>query len=139
MIILPYIDEEKIRAIRRKHPIKEIVERYVSLTKKGEDYWGLCPFHNDNNASMSVSTRLDMFQCFSCKKAGNVFNFIANIEHISYGEAIHKLAEEDGLEVGHVSKTNPHQKDYEILSLAIKYYQNNINSALGENAIKYLT
>ena len=136
---MAYIDEATIGAIRRKHPIKEIVERYVSLTKKGEDYWGLCPFHADNNASMSVSTRLDMFQCFACKKAGNVFNFIADMENISYGDAIRLLAKEDGFEVGNTnSKVNPHLKDYEILGLSIKYYQNNINSVLGENAIKYL-
>lgn len=136
---MAYIDEATISAIRKKHPIKEIVERYVPLTKKGEDYWGLCPFHADNNASMSVSTRLDMFQCFSCKKAGNVFNFIAGIENMSYGDAIRLLAKEDGFEVGSgIQKQNPHLKDYEILNLAIKYYQNNINSNLGENAIKYL-
>lgn len=136
---MAYIDEVTIGAIRRKHPIKEIVERYVSLTKKGDDYWGLCPFHADNNASMSVSTRLDMFQCFACKKAGNVFNFIADMENISYGDAIRLLAREDGFEVGNTdSKVNPHLKDYEVLGLAIKYYQNNINSVLGENAIKYL-
>lgn len=136
---MAYIDEATIGAIRRKHPIKEIVERYVSLTKKGEDYWGLCPFHADNNASMSVSTRLDMFQCFACKKAGNVFNFIASMENISYGDAIRLLAKEDGFEVGNTNThANPHIKDYEVLGLAIKYYQNNINSTLGENAIKYL-
>ena len=136
---MAYIDEATIQAIRRKHPIKEIVERYVNLTKKGEDYWGLCPFHADNNASMSVSTRLDMFQCFACKKAGNVFNFIAGMENISYGDAIRKLASEDGIDVGNVeTKVNPYKKDYDIINLAIKYYQNNINSMLGENAIKYL-
>ena len=136
---MAYIDEVTISAIRRKHPIKEIVERYVSLTKKGDDYWGLCPFHADNNASMSISTRLDMFQCFACKKAGNVFNFIAGMENISYGDAIKLLAKEDGFEVGNTSNSiNPYTKDYEVMALAIKYYQNNINSALGENAIKYL-
>lgn len=135
-----YIDEATIQAIRRKHPIKEIVERYVSLTKKGEDYWGLCPFHADNNASMSVSQRLDMFQCFACKKAGNVFNFIAGMENISYGDAIRLLAREDGFEVGNTNiHGNPHDKDYEVLGLAVKYYQNNINSVLGQNAVKYLT
>ena len=134
-----YIDDGTINAIRRKHPIREIVERYVSLTKKGEDYWGLCPFHPDNNASMSVSTRLDMFQCFACHKAGNVFNFIAGMENISYGEAIRLLAQEDGYEVGNYEKhENPYTKDYEIISLATKFYQNNINSALGKNAIEYL-
>ena len=136
---MAYIDDATINEIRRKHPIKEIVERYVSLTKKGEDYWGLCPFHADNNASMSVSTRLDMFQCFACHKAGNVFNFIANIENISYGDAIRLLAKEDGYKIGTVTKnTNPYTKDYEILNLAIKFYQNNIYSSLGNNAIKYL-
>lgn len=136
---MAYIDEATISAIRRKHPIKEIVERYVPLTKKGEDYWGLCPFHADNNASMSVSTRLDMFQCFACKKAGNVFNFIAGMENISYGDAIRLLAKEDGFEVGNaIQRIDPHLKDYEILGLAIKFYQNNMNSTLGENAIRYL-
>ena len=136
---MAYIDDATINAIRRKHPIKEIVERYVSLTKKGEDYWCLCPFHADNNASMSVSTRLDMFQCFACHKAGNIFNFIANMENISYGDAIRLLAKEDGHNIGNVTKyVNPHLKDYEIMNLAIKFYQNNINSTLGTNAIKYL-
>jgi len=135
---MAYVDEATINAIRRKHPIKEVVERYVSLTKKGDDYWGLCPFHADTNASMSVSTRLDMFQCFSCKKAGNIFNFIAGMENITYGEAINLLAREDGFEVRGIKTDNPYHKDYEIVSLAIKYYQNNINSQLGSNAIKYL-
>ena len=135
---MAYIDEETIQAIRRKHPIKEIVERYIPLTKKGEDYWGLCPFHADNHPSMSVSTRLDMFQCFVCKKAGNVFNFIAGIENITYGEAINKLAQEDGYEVRSVERIDPNLKNYEVMSLAVKYYQNNINSVLGENAIFYL-
>ena len=135
---MAYIDEETIKAIRRKHPIKEIVERYIPLTKKGEDYWGLCPFHADNNPSMSVSTRLDMFQCFVCKKAGNVFNFIAGMENITYGEAINKLAQEDGYEVRSVERIDPNLKNYEVMSLAVKYYQNNINSVLGENAIFYL-
>lgn len=133
------VDEATVNAIRRKHPIREIVERYVSLTKRGEDYWGLCPFHPDNNASMSVSVRLDMFQCFACHKAGNIFNFIAGMENISYGEAIHLLAREDGYDVGSIVKhDNPFTKDYEIMKLANKFYINNLNSSLGVNAIKYL-
>ena len=136
---MAYVDDATINAIRRKHPIREIVERYVNLTKKGEDYWGLCPFHPDNHASMSVSTKLDMFQCFSCHKAGNIFNFIAGMENISYGEAINLLAREDGYDIGPIIKhTNPHTKDYEIISLASKFYQNNLNSTLGTSAIKYL-
>ena len=135
---MAHIDEATVQAIRRKHPIKEIVERYIPLTKRGEDYWGLCPFHADNNASMSVSTRLDMFQCFACKKAGNIFNFIADMENITYGQAIQLLASEDGYQVNTERVENKNTKYYEIMSLSIKYYQNNLNSILGENAIKYL-
>lgn len=135
---MAHIDEATVQAIRRKHPIKEIVERYIPLTKRGEDYWGLCPFHADNNASMSVSTRLDMFQCFACKKAGNIFNFIADMENITYGQAIQLLASEDGYQVNTERAENKNTKYYEIMSLSIKYYQNNLNSILGENAIKYL-
>lgn len=135
---MAYVDESTINAIRRKHPIREVVERYVSLTKKGEDYWGLCPFHADNNASMSVSVKLDMFQCFACHKAGNIFNFIAGMEHISYGDAIRLLAKEDGYEVYGVKSNNPYLEYYEIFKLANKFYQNNLNSSLGKNAIKYL-
>lgn len=136
---MAYVDEAMINSIRRKHPIKEVVERYVSLTKKGDDYWGLCPFHPDNNASMSVSVRLDMFQCFACHKAGNVFNFIAGMENIGYGDAIRLLAKEDGYDIGNVtSYVNPYTKYYDLLNLSIKFYQNNLSSALGSNAIKYL-
>ena len=135
---MAYVDESTINAIRRKHPIREIVERYVSLTKKGEDYWGLCPFHADNNASMSVSTKLDMFQCFACHKAGNIFNFVADMENISYGDAIRLLAREDGYEVYGVKKNDVNLEYYEIFKLANKFYQNNLNSILGKNAIKYL-
>ena len=135
---MAHIDEATVQAIRRKHPIKEIVERYIPLTKRGEDYWGLCPFHADNNASMSVSTKLDMFQCFACKKAGNIFNFIADMENITYGQAIQLLASEDGYQVNPERVENKNTKYYEIMSLSIKYYQNNLNSILGENAIKYL-
>lgn len=135
---MAYVDEVTINAIRRKHPIKEVVERYVSLTKRGEDYWGLCPFHADNNASMSVSVRLDMFQCFGCHKAGNIFNFIASMENISYGDAIRLLAREDGYEFYGITNVSVNLEYYEIFKLANKFYQNNLNSSLGKNAIRYL-
>lgn len=136
---MAYVDEGTINAIRRKHPIKEVVERYVTLTKKGEDYWGLCPFHADNNASMSVSVKLDMFQCFACHKAGNIFNFIAGMENIGYGDAIRLLAQEDGYFVGGIEKEDNNKIYYDILNLSLKFYQNNLFSSMGKNAIRYLT
>ena len=57
--------QELVSQIKDRLDIVEVVEKEVILTKKGANYWGLCPFHPDTNASMSVSTRLDMFQCFS--------------------------------------------------------------------------
>ena len=57
MISVAYIDEETISLIRRKHPIKDILERYVSLTKKGDDYWGLCPFQRESGEKAAAVDR----------------------------------------------------------------------------------
>ena len=141
-----YISKEMTDAIREKHPIEEVVQRYVNLTLKGDNnYWGKCPFHweklgkEDEHDSMSVSPKRKMFQCFSCKTSGDVFKFIAEREKISYYEAVLRLAKEDGYEVGnYTAREEPFAKDYEVMGLAVSYYQNNLNGDLGTNAVAYL-
>jgi len=73
--------------------IVDIVGRFVKLTKKGANYFGLCPFHADTHATnFSVSPTKGIFRCFSCGAAGNVITFIQKIKHLSYGEAIKETA-----------------------------------------------
>ena len=73
----PYIKKEKhilINEIRNKIDIVDIVSNYVPLTQKGKNYFGVCPFHNDTNPSMSVSREKQIYKCFSCE-CGILFNF----------------------------------------------------------------
>ena len=82
------LTQEKINEIRTSVDIVDVVAKYVSLTKKGKNYFGICPFHEDGDPSMSVSPEKQIFSCFSCHTAGNVFNFLMEYEHISFLEAV---------------------------------------------------
>jgi len=74
-------------------PIEEVVGEYVTLKRAGANYKGLCPFHDDKNASMSVSPTKGIYKCFSCGKGGNIFQFIMEHEGLSYPLAIKHLAD----------------------------------------------
>lgn len=133
------ITEELINEIQRQNDIIDVISRYVSLTKRGKNYFGLCPFHDDHNASMSVSPDKQIFKCFSCGKSGNVFSFVSEYNHISFYEAIILLGNDKGYNIkANVTQENKYTKEYEIYSYAVKIYQNNLNSALGQSAIQYL-
>ena len=136
---MPYIETETINEIRNKIDIVEVISRYVPLVKKGNNYFGLCPFHDDHNPSMSVSPEKQMFKCFVCEKRGNVFNFVSYYEHIPFNEAVSLLGNKLGYNISTSFKSNnKNNKDYEIYKLAVKFYQNNLYSSLGKNAMEYL-
>jgi DNA primase catalytic core len=87
------------RRIVNETNITEVVSEYVTLTKKGNSMFGLCPFHNDNNPSMSVSDKVKMYNCFSCGAKGYVINFVSRIENITLEQAAIKLAKRIGIQV----------------------------------------
>ncbi len=137
------IDNSVINDIRNKIDIVEIISGYISLTMRGKNYFGVCPFHDDHSPSMSVSKDKQIYTCFSCGATGNVFKFIQDYEHISFIEAVKKCADMCGIVLNINSLTEPHyiQKNkelYDIYELSYKFYQNNINSSLGHSAKEYL-
>ena len=85
------IPESLIQEIRRKADIVEIVSNYMPLTKKGKNFLGLCPFHNDSNPSMAVSPEKQIYKCFVCGSGGNVFQFVENFEKVSFVESVIKV------------------------------------------------
>ena len=89
-----YYPEELIRQIREKSDIVNVISRYVSLTRKGRNYFGLCPFHGEKTPSFSVNPAEQFYHCFGCGVGGNVFTFLQNMENISFVEAVQQLAEE---------------------------------------------
>lgn len=130
-----------INEIRQKIDIVDVVSSYLPLTQKGKNFFGVCPFHDDTNPSMSVSRDKQIYRCFSCGASGNVFNFIMDYEHISFKEALVILSEKTGVEIKGLNiqkKTNKNDKLYEIYELAHKYYQNNMSSTYAKNAKEYL-
>lgn len=121
--------------------IVQIISEYITLEKKGNDYKGLCPFHNDSNPSLSVSPQKKVFKCFSCNTAGNAINFVQKIENISYFDALKKVAEKSGIKI--TIHENPQEqkkkKYYKILEDATASYEFFLkNTTEGQNALEYL-
>ena len=134
-------NQDLVNEIRQKIDIVDLISEYIPLVQKGKNYFGVCPFHNDTNPSMSVSREKQIYKCFSCGASGNAFNFIMDYDHIEFKEAIKVLGEKAGVEVSGISvapKVTKYDKYYEMYDLAHKYYQNNINSKAGQKAKQYL-
>ncbi|WP_329803171.1 DNA primase [Holdemanella biformis] len=90
---MSWISEDDIKAIRQQADIVDVMSHYITLEKKGKDYKAICPFHDDHDPSLSISTDKQIFKCFVCGTGGNVFTFVQKIENISFLEAVCKLAE----------------------------------------------
>ena len=134
------MDQEIIRKIRENTDIVEFIGKYIPLVKKGKNYFGLCPFHNDNNPSLSVSREKQIYKCFVCGEAGNVFNFLMKFENISFLEAVKIIGNEIGISVflDTPKKEDKNKAFYDIYDLANKFYQNNLLASEGLEARKYL-
>ncbi len=93
------IPEEKIEEVRAATDILAVVQGYVALKKRGQNWFGLCPFHPEDTPSFSVHAGKQIFRCFGCGKGGNVFGFVMEIERITFSEAVRMLAEKAGIEL----------------------------------------
>ena len=93
------IDRATVGKIMDAANIVEVVSDYVHLTKRGANYVGLCPFHNERTPSFSVSPKRNFCYCFSCKKGGSPVNFIMEKEGLSYRDALLQLAKKYGIKV----------------------------------------
>ncbi len=139
---IPY---DLILDIQRKVNIVDVISEYLPLEQKGKNYFAICPFHDDHNPSMSVSSEKQIYTCFVCGASGNVFNFVMNYEKISFGQAVSKVALKAGIKLDYDvkeinnKKEDKYNKYYKMFDTASKYYQNNIKSVYGKAAIDYLS
>ncbi len=135
------MNNNTINEIRQKVDIVDIIGDYIPLIQKGKNFFGVCPFHDDTNPSMSVSREKQIYRCFSCGASGNVFTFLMNYNHYDFKEAVKELGEKTGVNVSGIrinKAPNKNDKYYEMYDIANKYYQNNINTKQGAAARKYL-
>ncbi len=127
-----YYPDEVVEEVRTRNDIVDVISGYVKLQKKGRDYFGLCPFHNEKTPSFSVSGQKQMYYCFGCGAGGNVITFVMEYENESFAGALKILADRAGVKLPEVddSKEDRAKADRRALLLEINkvaanyfYYQ----------------
>ena len=140
------ISKQDIDYIFDNIDIVSLVSEYVKLEKRGQNYLGLCPFHNEKTPSFTVSPEKKIAHCFGCGKGGNIFQFVSLIENITYNQAIVKLGTRLGLDI---ESNNNKEESYDLNNeLDIMYYGHRLladyynyillNTKEAEDALKYL-
>ncbi len=141
---MPYFSDELIEEVRSANDIVDVISGYVRLQKKGSNYFGLCPFHNEKSASFSVSQNKQMYYCFGCGAGGNVLTFLMEYENYTFPEAMQALADRAGIRLPEQEQTAAEQReaDYrsklmEVNREAGKYYYMLLRNARGTHAYEY--
>ena len=139
---MAFVSKEDINNIRAKADIVDIINDYIPLTQKGRNYVCRCPFHDDNSPSLTVSREKQIYKCFACGATGNVFTFVSEYENVSFIEAVRVVANKCGLDVSlndyKDNTTTRFDEEYKIMELSEKFFQNNLKTKYGDEAIKYL-
>ena len=141
---MAYYSDEIIEEVRSRNDIVDVVGNYVKLQKKGNTYFGLCPFHNEKTGSFSVSPQKQMFYCFGCGAGGNVLTFVMKYENFTFGEAMQTLADRAGIRLPQQEMTSSQKKEadkrtrlLEIQKEAAKYFYSLLMGPRGKNAYAY--
>lgn len=137
--------EDVVEEVRMKNDIVDVISGYVKLQKKGSNYFGLCPFHNEKSPSFSVSPSKQMYYCFGCGAGGNVITFVMEYENYSFMEALQMLADRAGVALPkqEYSKEAKEAADLrtallEINRMAANYYYFQLTNPQGEVGYRYL-
>jgi DNA primase len=134
------MEQKLIDEINEKTAIVDLVSEYVSLSKRGKNFMGLCPFHQEKTPSFSVSPEKNIAKCMSCGEGGSPINFLRKIKNISFEEAAETLAERAGIQIKKIKKqTDPYEKSYRLMKEVASFYQFNLlHSESGHEALAYL-
>lgn len=116
-----HIPEHIIRDVRNSTDIVEVIGEYVQLNKQGQNYFGLCPFHNEKTPSFSVTQEKQIFYCFGCKKGGNVFTFLMEHEGYTFLEAVKTLADRSGIQLPTIKNNQTSSLSEETLNILSAY------------------
>src|SRR6266576_389787 len=120
--------DDAFAEVKAKVDLVKVVQEHVRLTKRNKDFWGLCPFHQEDSPSFKVNPQMQSWYCFGCERSGDVFTFVELIEKTDKRGALQMLAERAGVEL---RKLSPDQKDradlrkriLDMLKLAAQYYE----------------
>lgn len=118
------IDPETVERIKQAAAVADVVGDYVTVKKKGANYWACCPFHGEKTPSFSISPSKGIYKCFGCGKAGDSVRFIMDIEGLGYGEALRHLAKKYGIDIQEEELTDDQivrQNERESLLIILEY------------------
>ena len=139
-----FYSDDIIAEVRSRNNIVDVVNSYVHLEKKGANYKGLCPFHNDHDPSMSVNANKQMFKCFVCGEGGNVISFVMKYENLTFPEAVKNLAARAGIALPEVemseadkAKANRKLQLLEVNKAAATYFYQMLRTPHGAVGLKY--
>ena len=141
-----YYPDELVEEIRAKNDIVDVISGYVRIQKKGSNYMGLCPFHNEKSPSFSVSASKQIYHCFGCGAGGNVFTFLMNYENFTFQEAVKELADRAGVSLPEIEYSAQAKKEadkkailLEINKEAAKYFYYQLRQEQGKIGYRYLS
>ena len=128
--------------LNSRNPIEDVVGQYVTLTRKGSNLFGLCPFHSEKTPSFSVAPEKGIYYCFGCHKGGGAVNFIMEIESLSYPDAVRFLAKRAGLEVpedeAYQSQYQKQERLWALCKDAARFFHQKLLEPCGEQARAYI-
>ncbi len=142
------IPDEVIEEVLRRTDIVQTVQQYVTLKRAGANMKGLCPFHNEKTPSFNVHPTKGIYKCFGCGAGGNVIGFLMDIEGWNFPETVRHLAERNGIEIPEETSEESEEAQrrregkklyFQIMSLAQKFFEDNLWSADGKAAQLYLS
>ena len=136
--------DELIEEVSRSNDIVDVISQYVQLKRKGRNYFGVCPFHNEKSPSFSVSPDRQIFKCFGCGVGGTAYTFLMKIEGISFKEAVEQLAERANIQLpklesnADTAKEELKEKVLKINEFTAEYYHQNLYKPTAKIAQEYV-
>lgn len=138
-------DSSFIEKLKQNNDIVSVISKYLTLTRKGGQYWACCPFHYEKTPSFAINEREQYYHCFGCGETGDVISFVRKYENVDFVKAVEILAQNAGMEIPemvlneHVAKAKKSKdKILEINKAAAKFYVNCLYSDQGRTALDYL-
>lgn len=140
-----YYSQDLVEEIRSRNDIVDVISGYLKLQRKGSNYVGVCPFHNDRNPSMSVNQQRQIYHCFSCGAGGDVFKFVMEYENLTFPEALRVLADRAGIQLPERENSKEARKQADLKEqilklnkLAASYYYYMLRQPAGRQGLDYL-
>ena len=131
--------------VRSRCDIVDVASRYITLSRRGANYWACCPFHMEKTPSFSIKQDGQFFKCFGCGESGNVFNFIMKMENVDFVTALEIVCKQYGIEMPTTQdneqiqkKKRDRDKVYQILKASTEFYHNNLINNPNSLQYKYL-